>query len=104
MAPVRLFSIPRATARHRLKMPRRFVSRTSSHSTSVIRTISVSRVMPALLTRGGRGPGAAPPPPPPARGPPPPPPGAGAGGGGGAPADLAGERLGRLAVGPVVDG
>jgi hypothetical protein len=51
IAPARRRSILRETARQVRKAPRRFVSITCAQSSSVMRAMSVSRVMPALLTR-----------------------------------------------------
>ena len=49
--PARALSIGRVTALVIQKAPKRFVSRTSSQASSVIRMMRSSRVMPALLTR-----------------------------------------------------
>ena len=54
--PARRFSILRATARHVLNGPRRFVSMTVSQSSSLIRAMRVSRVTPALLTSASMSP------------------------------------------------
>jgi hypothetical protein len=49
--PQRRFIIPRCAARIATNAERRFVSRTASQSSSFIRSIRLSFVMPALFTR-----------------------------------------------------
>ena len=51
MRPKRPFIIERAAARQAMKAPRRFTFITASNSSSLIRSASASRVMPALFTR-----------------------------------------------------
>ena len=49
--PRRLFIIGRAAARVNRNVPRRLMLITASHCSSFMRTMTLSRVMPALLTR-----------------------------------------------------
>ena len=49
--PSRAFIIGRAAARVNRNVPRRLMLITASHWSSFMRTITLSRVMPALLTR-----------------------------------------------------
>ena len=50
MRPERAFIMPRMTERDRRNTPRRLVAITSSNSSSFMRMVMLSRVMPALLT------------------------------------------------------